>query len=159
MSFAAVKKTSICIVIGVSAVVIFGSANAQTSPQAKALAEEFVNQNRSPMDRLASLEKLRAIDPALAHKFEPTKQKLIPIATKQGEDVIRQLAAADSVMGISIGMTAANVRDAKYWGRPERVNSTTTPYGTREQWVYGGGRYVYFDRGLVTAIQHQPARQ
>lgn len=106
------------------------------------------------MDRLAALQKLRAVDPALADKFEPTRQKLVPLATKQAAEAMRQIDSINSVMGIKVGMTAEQVRNARYWGRPERVNSTTGPYGTREQWVYGGGRYVYFERGIVTSIQH-----
>ncbi len=51
-----------------------------------------------------------------------------------------------------IGMTASQVR-ASSWGSPSDINSTTTKYGTREQWVYSGYRYVYFENGVVTSIQ------
>lgn len=106
------------------------------------------------MERLAALHKLRALDPALADKFEPTKQKLLPLAAKQVEELRSQMDSAGSVMGIKVGMTADQVRSAKHWGRPTRVNTTTGRHGTREQWVYGISRYVYFERGIVTAIQH-----
>jgi hypothetical protein len=52
---------------------------------------------------------------------------------------------------IHIGMTAEMVRLA--WGDPRSVNRTVTSAGTHEQWVYGSGYYVYFNGGLVTAIQ------
>jgi hypothetical protein len=26
-------------------------------------------------------------------------------------------------------------------------------YGVHEQWVYGNGKYIYFDNGVVTTIQ------
>lgn len=52
----------------------------------------------------------------------------------------------------TIGMTKAEV-EGSTWGIPEDKNITTTTYGTREQWVYSGYRYVYFDDGIVTAIQ------
>ncbi len=39
------------------------------------------------------------------------------------------------------------------WGSPNSKNKTTTEYGTSEQWVYDNGRYIYFDDGVVTAIQ------
>jgi len=39
------------------------------------------------------------------------------------------------------------------WGRPDRINRTTTAYGTEEQWVYGSS-YLYLTDGRVTAIQN-----
>jgi hypothetical protein len=52
----------------------------------------------------------------------------------------------------AIGMTAAEV-EASTWGKPKSINKTTTIYGTSEQWVYSGFRYIYIDYGYVTAIQ------
>jgi hypothetical protein len=52
---------------------------------------------------------------------------------------------------IRIGMTAAQVEMA--WGEPERVHETVTAAGTREQWAYGSGTYLYFTDGKLTAIQ------
>jgi hypothetical protein len=54
---------------------------------------------------------------------------------------------------VKIGMSARMVRDCG-WGNPSSVNSTTTTRGTREQWVYGPGSYLYFERGRLTAIQN-----
>lgn len=53
-----------------------------------------------------------------------------------------------------IGMTADEVRDS-VWGSPEKINSTETAYGTREQWVYPDRGYVYLKDGVVTSIQHR----
>lgn len=150
------KKAFVLAATGMVAVVFISDSIAQTLPEAKAFAEQFADQSRSPMDRLASLQKLRAIDPALADKFEPTRQKLAPLAAQQSAEAISRIDSIGAVMGIKVGMTAEQVRGAKYWGRPERVNSTTGPHGTREQWMYGGGRYVYFQGGTVTSIQHRP---
>jgi hypothetical protein len=54
---------------------------------------------------------------------------------------------------IFLGMTKEQVRAA--WGRPYKVNTTKTVYGTREQWVMyeTGSTYVYFDDGIYTALQ------
>ena len=52
---------------------------------------------------------------------------------------------------VQIGMTGEMVRSS--WGKPTRVNTTNTARGTREQWVYGTGQYVYLENGRVTAIQ------
>lgn len=51
-----------------------------------------------------------------------------------------------------IGMTTSEL-SASTWGNPKDKNKTTTANGVSEQWVYGSGRYVYLDNGVVTAIQ------
>ena len=52
---------------------------------------------------------------------------------------------------VRVGMNEEMVRYA--WGWPEDVNRTVTRFSSREQWVYGAGRYVYFEDGTVTAVQ------
>lgn len=39
------------------------------------------------------------------------------------------------------------------WGPPKEINRTVTQSGTREQWVYAPGVYIYLDNGTVTAWQ------
>lgn len=51
-----------------------------------------------------------------------------------------------------IGMTEEKVLEST-WGKPQKINKTTNRYGVSEQWVYGSGRYVYLDDGVVTSIQ------
>ena len=51
---------------------------------------------------------------------------------------------------LEIGMTKQMCRDS--WGEPEDINTTSTRYGTHEQWVYTT-IYVYFDNGRISAIQ------
>jgi len=51
-----------------------------------------------------------------------------------------------------IGMTASEIRLSN-WGSPKDINRTTTKYGVREQWVYGGSQYIYLEDGIVTSIQ------
>lgn len=53
----------------------------------------------------------------------------------------------------AIGMTEAEVY-ASTWGAPQKVNTTTTAAGKREQWVYEDG-YIYLDNGIVTTIQER----
>lgn len=55
--------------------------------------------------------------------------------------------------GVSIGMTKQEVLDSS-WGRPQKINTTTTAAGTREQWVYGNGGYLYFRDNQLTTIQN-----
>lgn len=54
--------------------------------------------------------------------------------------------------GVTIGMSQQQVLDSA-WGRPNKVNRTIRASGTHEQWVYGGG-YLYFEDGVLTAIQN-----
>lgn len=55
----------------------------------------------------------------------------------------------------AIGMTPDEVKNST-WGEPSDINKTTTKYGISEQWVYRSSvkdKYIYFENGLVTAIQ------
>ncbi len=52
----------------------------------------------------------------------------------------------------SIGMSECAAAAA--WGRPEKINRTTSARGTRAQWVYGGHNYLYFDDGVLTTVQN-----
>lgn len=51
-----------------------------------------------------------------------------------------------------IGMTAQQVLDSQ-WGKPQDINKTTTANSISEQWVYGDGKYVYLENGIVVSIQ------
>jgi hypothetical protein len=59
-----------------------------------------------------------------------------------------------SLPGVKIGMTANDVRNKSNWGSPNKINRTITAFGTHEQWVYGGGNYLYFDNGILRTIQN-----
>ncbi|HEY2934305.1 MAG TPA: hypothetical protein VGK99_21390 [Acidobacteriota bacterium] len=53
---------------------------------------------------------------------------------------------------VRIGMSKEHVKAS--WGEPSDINTTVTRYSRHEQWVYGIGSYVYFENGVVTAIQN-----
>lgn len=59
--------------------------------------------------------------------------------------------------GNGIGISAESA--LKRFGRPQKVNRTTTASGVREQWVYDDGQYVYVENGRVTAIQQSEGRR
>lgn len=40
------------------------------------------------------------------------------------------------------------------WGKPLKINKTTSSSGVHEQWVYSSGCYLYFDNGILTSIQN-----
>lgn len=85
-----------------------------------------------------------------AHKLL-TKASAV-VEKKQATEKKRQLAEWKKE-GVSIGMTKERVIQSS-WGKPEKINSTTSLNGTREQWVYRGHNYLYFQDGILTTIQN-----
>ena len=51
-----------------------------------------------------------------------------------------------------IGMSALQVMNSR-WGQPIRINKTSSAGVTREQWVYEGNNYLYFENGKLRTIQ------
>lgn len=76
----------------------------------------------------------------------------VEAAAKQEADQAKRKRIEDCVP-LEIGMTEDDVV-RNCWGRPERVNTTVTARGRREQWVYGRQRYLYFENGRLTAMQY-----
>ena len=113
--------------------------------------------------KIAAKEKLRSLDVLerdyadAAVKYKSTRQQLERTVAQQDALAEKQREAAEAKRkrseGVRIGMSKADVL-ASNWGRPQAVNTTTTARGTREQWVYGGRNYLYFDDGVLTAIQN-----
>jgi hypothetical protein len=70
---------------------------------------------------------------------------------------VEERAAAEQAAkpGARIGMTANEVIERTNWGKPLTVNRTVTANVVSEQWVYGGGEYLYFRNGRLTAIQNK----
>lgn len=62
----------------------------------------------------------------------------------------KQLAKKPSA---AIGMTKSQVKNKTSWGEPRYIKTTTSKYGTHEQWVYDDYQYLYFDDGKLTTIQ------
>lgn len=69
------------------------------------------------------------------------------IINRYGEQVGNAILSGN----VLIGMTSTQCREA--WGSPKTINRTTSRYGVREQWVYAGSRYLYFENGILTTIQ------
>lgn len=83
-----------------------------------------------------------------AKTIEANKKRKKILISKYGE-----YAASAIIKGsVYIGMTKEMALEA--WGKPQDVNTTTTKYSIREQWVYGDGNYLYFENGKLTAIQN-----
>lgn len=115
--------------------------------------------------RLNQLQELARAHPALLATLPPDFQaRLEALAVKEmvafqeaGAKVAREQAKAEAAakkkLGVHLGMSPEDVI-ASSWGRPERVNRTTTALGTREQWVYPSRNYLYFRNGQLEAIQN-----
>jgi len=80
-------------------------------------------------------------------------QKLKTIADdKRSAVAVAQARAAAKKSGVSVGMTKEQVVGSS-WGRPEKINTTSTATRNREQWVYGSGNYLYFEHDTLVSIQ------
>jgi hypothetical protein len=117
------------------------------------------NPKAASFDRLQAIERLSPLSPAEAAGLDPVRKALEKAqkinearAAKEAASEARKIAAKKRSEGVSIGMTADDVL-ASSWGKPQKINRTINSYGTREQWVYGLGHYLYLDDGVVRAIQ------
>lgn len=96
------------------------------------------------------LAKIDEIDPKLIEEQRlEIEQKKIEKKQKL-DNLINALNEANKDR-ISIGDSRETL--IQKWGQPERINTTSTAYGTQEQFVYSGGQYVYVENGKVTGVQ------
>ncbi|OBZ18921.1 hypothetical protein A8L34_05065 [Bacillus sp. FJAT-27264] len=80
------------------------------------------------------------------------KEKLIYYSVDEWRNKEKEAEIQRNKKPPHIGMTADELYEST-WRSPKDINKTTNSYGTSEQWVYGNGRYVYLDNGIVTSIQ------
>jgi hypothetical protein len=87
---------------------------------------------------------------------------LLGMQEQQDEAVNREKALEKSVQeakfqaarpAAKLGMTARQVVERTWWGRPTQINKTVSKGGTKEQWVYPEANYLYFVNGRLTSIQ------
>lgn len=101
--------------------------------------------------RLSAISSLERMDQAAAAPLAAVKKQLLAAIDREQKAAQQALAREKKKQGVSIGMTPEDVI-ASSWGKPENINRTTNARGTREQWVYPGGEYLYFDDNILTAI-------
>ena len=110
-----------------------------------------INNLRSPpRERARAMYMLARDYPEVGAKYVVQADKLVAEADRRDEAEERKQKRSK---GVTIGMSKEDVL-ASSWGRPESINTTTTSRGTREQWVYGGRNYLYFENGVLTTIQN-----
>ena len=129
--------------------------NAQDYSSAKTLLEKYkdlgnqtildmYNNATNEVNRIETEKKAREEAERIAREKKEAEEK----AKREAEEKARKKS-----QGVRIGMTKQDVLDSS-WGKPDHINTTTTKYGVHEQWVYGGGNYLYFDDGILTSIQN-----
>jgi hypothetical protein len=83
-------------------------------------------------------------------KFKNTLGEISYIYSKNSDDF--NSIEVQKLEEPKIGMTKEEVLNST-WGKPQDINTTTSRYGTNEQWCYSQYRYIYFENGIVTSIQ------
>ena len=106
------------------------------------VAREKIRQEKQAQEDKKSQERAERATRLAQEKAERER-------AKRQEEQRRQAAKPSP----RIGMTRQQVVNDTNWGRPYDINRTTSRLGVREQWVYGTRRYLYFDNGVLTAIQ------
>ena len=86
------------------------------------------------------------------YKYRSEMQERISRLKKQVEGLTPEQVEQATDGNITMGMSHSAVRLSL--GKPDKINDTTTQYGTHSQWVYDGVMYVYFENGKVTAWQN-----
>jgi len=98
-------------------------------------------------DAIAAKQKKESDQAKAKEKEEKEQQHIQALVAKYGQSNV-DLARQGKV---KIGWNKELCKEA--WGEPQSINKTTTAYGVHEQWVYSTSRYLYFDDGVLTAIQ------
>jgi hypothetical protein len=101
-------------------------------------------------DRARAMQMLARDYPDVGAKYEPQAKRLIEQADKSEQEAEKRRKKSE---GVSVGMSKDDVLTSS-WGKPQQINTTTTSRGNREQWVYGGRNYLYFENGILVAIQN-----
>lgn len=83
-----------------------------------------------------------------AQKYEDTSRAKNAAAAAEADAKVREAAIA--AKQVLVGMTREEVE--RTWGKPDRVDRSSSGAGVREQWAYESGAYVYFGGEKVTSI-------
>jgi hypothetical protein len=104
---------------------------------------------RTPEQKKAAAEKERADKAKADEIFRKTPAGK---ACKNHLDWDHDICELIAKRNVRIGMTAAQAQAS--WGKPSDIHRTTTGSSVHEQWVYNMSSYLYFDDGILTAIQN-----
>lgn len=101
--------------------------------------EAFINLRLSGINKSSGLF---GVDFDKAFSFEDPKKKYPKIKSEIWTVIQNE--------SMRIGMTKEEAELS--WGKPDEIHTLTTKGITSEQWVYAAS-YIYFEKGLVSAIQ------
>lgn len=125
-----------------------------TSPSIdEIVAREKVRQEKQAQDEKARQEKQALEEQRAKERAQREARIAQEKAERERARKIEERKRRAVMLAPRIGMTWQQVVNQTSWGKPYDINRTTTASGTREQWVYGDRRYLYFDNGVLTAIQ------
>ncbi|NBI28591.1 hypothetical protein ERL59_06450 [Chengkuizengella sp. YPA3-1-1] len=121
------------------------------------ITDLYVSSKISFSEKEALLNYVRALNDFLNGYENSAFERLSNISPNYigfyAEEVNKTLVTQGSkVRPPVVGMTKDEVL-ATIWGKPNKINTTTTTSGTDEQWVYDDNKYVYFENDVVVAIQ------
>lgn len=80
------------------------------------------------------------------------KNKFFETDPRKTYDFTKKVWNAIEEEKVFVGMTSKQVELS--WGTPEDINTTTSGTSVKEQWVYNSNNYLYFEDGILTAIQN-----
>jgi hypothetical protein len=125
----------------------------ETAALVPLLIADIYNKAESASFRLNQFTRLDAIDKSLADKHRHLIPTLNALVKVEEQKRIQAIAKQKKSEGVRLGMTPADV-EASSWGKPQRINTSTSARGVKEQWVYGLRHYLYFENGVLTSIQN-----
>lgn len=141
-----------------------GESNAQPSAKPTTQAAQSGASDGAKYARCAGsteLEKCRALVDAVASETPEAKRARAEKLERERQENAQKVLQSPTTKPYAkqefiqvepaIGMSEYEVTRSS-WGEPASKNRTVTKYATREQWVYGSGRYIYLQNGYVTAI-------
>ena len=114
---------------------------------------EINNLKNPPRTRAVAMQRIARDYPEVGAKYIAQANKLIAEEDKKDKKDLAIEKKRKKSEGVRVGMSQEDVV-ASSWGKPQKINTTTNAYGTREQWVYGGGNYLYFENDKLTTIQN-----
>lgn len=119
----------------------------------------LLNQNEHDSVLYAEKVKLIAEQQQKEYKAKLQKEKEIQAAEQKAKRAIEIIRKYGKYYGnlilagkVQLGMTKQMCIEV--WEEPIDVNTTITPGNVNEQWVYSLDCYLYFDNGILTAIQN-----
>jgi hypothetical protein len=95
-------------------------------------------------------QRVQAAQQTRPHDLQLLKRSAVRAACTDHPDWDMEICQTIDQKQVSIGMTSEQVRLS--WGKPDKINTTTTANIEHEQWVYGR-EYLYVENGILRSMQ------